>query len=283
MADTVLSVRIDEELKSRFIELAQENGVNNKDLMQLLVAQFELGQIGAGSNRFAQDIEELQRITKRMADIYVNMVERHQLRELEIKNQENHQLAQQEEEIQRLRERLSQLEDKEKMIQQLKDQMKGLKQEVAVQKDEQRNLKDLNDLLREKNSELEKRFVEREVKLEAAEAILDEVSKLKAAIEDKNEELHRLKVKMEMMTSEALEQKESYETLIIQEKQSFNQEMELATRKHTLELQELRLTLQADYLKQLEELKEENAQKLQSLMEENQVLNKKLNEGAIEK
>ncbi len=42
MADTVLSVRIDEELKQRFIELAQETGVNNKDLMQLLVAQFEL-------------------------------------------------------------------------------------------------------------------------------------------------------------------------------------------------------------------------------------------------
>lgn len=283
MADTVLSVRIDEELKNRFIELAQENGVNNKDLMQLLVAQFELGQIGVSSNHFAQDIEELQRITKRIADIYVNMIERHQLRELEIKNQENHQLAQQEEEIQQLREKLSQLEDKEKLIQQLKDQIKGLKQEVSVQKDEQRNLKDLNDLLREKNSELEKRFVEREVKLEAAEAVLDEVSKLKAAIEDKKEEIRRLKVKMEMMTSEALEQKESYETLIIQEKQSFNQEMEFAARKHTLELQELRLTLQADYLKQLEELKRENEQKLQLLIEENQLLNKKLNEEVLGK
>ena len=49
MADTVLSVRIDEELKQRFIELAQETGVNNKDLMQLLVAQFELNQMGGES------------------------------------------------------------------------------------------------------------------------------------------------------------------------------------------------------------------------------------------
>ena len=54
MADTVFSVRIDEELKNRFMELAQENGVNNKDLMQLLVTQFELGQIGEGNDGFAQ-------------------------------------------------------------------------------------------------------------------------------------------------------------------------------------------------------------------------------------
>ena len=47
MADTVFSVRIDEALKNRFMELAQEDGVNNKDLMQLLVTQFDLGQIGA--------------------------------------------------------------------------------------------------------------------------------------------------------------------------------------------------------------------------------------------
>ena len=46
MADAVFSVRIDEELKNRFLELAQQNGMNNKDLMQMMLTQFELGQIG---------------------------------------------------------------------------------------------------------------------------------------------------------------------------------------------------------------------------------------------
>lgn len=278
MADTVLSVRIDEELKNRFIELAQENGVNNKDLMQLMLTQFELGQISSGSNQYAQDIDELQRLTKRMADIYINMVERSQLRKLEVKNQENHQLHQQKEEIERLREQLSELEEKEKLIQQLKDQAKGLKQEVTVQKDEQRNLKDLNDLLREKNSQLEKRFVEVEVKLEAADEALNEVAKLKAGLEGKDEEVHRLKMKLEVMMNEQLEQKEKYEVQLIHQKETFDQELELIIRKQTLELQELRLSLQADYLKQIEQLKEEGEQKLQLVMKEKEVLNERLNE-----
>ncbi len=273
MADTVLSVRIDEELKNRFIELAQESGVNNKDLMQLMLTQFELGQISSGSNQYAQDIDELQRLTKRMADIYINMVERSQLRELEIKNQENHQLHQQKEEIERLSEQLSELEEKEKLIQQLKDQVKGLKQEVTVQKDEQRNLKDLNDLLREKNSQLEKRFVEVEVKLEAADEALNEVAKLKAGSDGKDEEIRRLKMKLEVMMNEQLEQKEKYEVQLIHQKETFDQELELITRKQTLELQELRLSLQADCLKQIEQLKEESEQKLQLVMKEKEVLN----------
>ena len=121
MADAVFSVRIDEELKNRFLELAQQNGMNNKDLMQMMLTQFELGQIGTGSDQFAQDTDELQRLTKRMADIYINMVERVQLRELETKNKENQQLYEQEEEIAQLREQLSQLEEKERQIQHLKD------------------------------------------------------------------------------------------------------------------------------------------------------------------
>lgn len=283
MADTVLSVRIDEELKNRFIELAQENGVNNKDLMQLMLTQFELGQISSGSNQYAQDIDELQRLTKRMADIYINMVERSQLRELEIKNQENHQLHEQKEEIERLREQLSELEEKEKLIQQLKDQAKGLKQEVTVQKDEQRNLKDLNDLLREKNSQLEKRFVEVEVKLEAADEALNEVAKLKAGLDGKDEEIRRLKMKLEVMMNEQLEQKEKYEVQLIYQKETFDQELELITRKQTLELQELRLSLQADCLKQIEQLKEESEQKLQLVMKEKEVLNQTLTEKITEK
>ena len=182
MADAVFSVRIDEELKNRFIELAQQNGINNKDLMQLMLTQFELGQISAGSNQFTKDIEELQHLTKRIADIYIHLVEGVQLKELEYKNKENQQLQKQQEEIEKLKEQLLQLEQKEQQIQQLKDQVKGLKQEVGVQKEEQRNLKELNDLLRQKNSELEKNFVAAEVKIEAANEALEQLTKLKALV-----------------------------------------------------------------------------------------------------
>ena len=61
-----------------------------------------------------------------------------------------------------------------------------------------------------------------------------------------------------------------------QQQQSFEQEIELMNKKHALELQELRLSMQADYFKQLEQLKEEQAKKLQVLTDEKEALNQKL-------
>lgn len=278
MADAVFSVRIDEELKNRFIELAQQNGMNNKDLMQMMLTQFELGQISTGSDQFTQDIDELQRLTKRMADIYINMVERVQLRELENKNKENQQLYQQEEEIARLNEQLLQVEEKEQQIQQLKDQVKGLKQEVGLQKEEQRNLKDLNDLLREKNSELEKRFVEVEVKIETANSALEELTKLRALIEDKEDEVRRLNSRIRVIAEEKEEQKNKFLEKMNQNQVAMEQEFELLKRKQTLELQELRLLLQQEHSEKIEKLKEDYESKVMLLVEENEGLKKRLDE-----
>lgn len=278
MADAVFSVRIDEELKNRFLELAQQNGINNKDLMQMMLTQFELGQISTGSDQFTQDIDELQRLTKRMADIYINMVERVQLRELENKNKENQQLYQQEEEIARLNEQLLQLEEKERQIQQLKDQVKGLKQEVGLQKEEQRNLKDLNDLLREKNSELEKRFVEVEVKIETANSALEELTKLRALIEDKEDEVRRLSSRIRVIEDEKEEQKDKFLEKMNQNQVAMEQEFELLKRKQMLELQELRLLLQQEHGEKVEKLKEGYEAKVMSLVEENDGLKKRLDE-----
>lgn len=278
MADAVFSVRIDEELKNRFLELAQQNGINNKDLMQMMLTQFELGQISTGSDQFTQDIDELQRLTKRMADIYINMVERVQLRELENKNKENQQLYQQEEEIEKLKEQLLQLEEKEQQIQQLKDQVKGLKQEVGLQKEEQRNLKDLNDLLREKNSELEKRFVEVEVKIETANSALEELTKLRALIEDKEDEVRRLSSRIRVIEDEKEEQKDKFLEKMNQNQVAMEQEFELLKRKQTLELQELRLLLQQEHGEKVEKLKEGYEAKVMSLVEENEGLKKRLDE-----
>ncbi|MTL84657.1 hypothetical protein GMA36_12905, partial [Turicibacter sanguinis] len=180
MADAVLSVRIDEELKQKFLVLAQENGINNKELMEVMVSQFELAQIGDGSTQFNQDLEELQRITKRMNDIYINMFERTQVRELEIKNKESILRHKQEEEIAALNEKLEIIEQKDKELQGLKDKLKKMSQDFGVLKEEQENIRELNQLLKDKNSQLEKVFADSQAKIEAANQVLEESVKLKA-------------------------------------------------------------------------------------------------------
>ena len=277
MADAVFSVRIDEELKNRFIELAQQNGINNKDLMQLMLTQFELGQISAGSNQFTKDIEELQHLTKRIADIYIHLVEGVQLKELEYKNKENQQLQKQQEEIEKLKEQLLQLEQKEQQIQQLKDQVKGLKQEVGVQKVVQRILIELNDLLRQKNSELEKNFVAAEVKIEAANEALEQLTKLKALVDDKEDEMRRLNSQLHRIKDEKEKQKNQFAEELKQKEHGVEQEVELLKRTQQLELQELRLSLQQDYNDKIEKLRDDYNTKNSLLVEENEQLKQRLN------
>ena len=134
----------------------------------------------------------------------------------------------------------------------------------------------MNELLREKNSKLEKRFAEVEVKLESAESLLVEVTNLKAKLADQEEANRQLQTKIEVMKSEALEQNKNVDMKLKQQQQSFDQEIELMNKKHALELQELRLSMQADYFKQLEQLKEEQEKKLQILNDEKEALNQKL-------
>ena len=261
MADTVLSVRIDEELKQRFIELAQETGVNNKDLMQLLVAQFELNQMGGESQQFQQEVEELQQITKRMTDIYIHLMERQKIRELALKNKENQQLIKQEEEIEKLKESLEQLSEKEKVIQQLKDEVKGLKQTVTTYKEEERNFKDLNDLLRQKNTELEREAAQTKVILDSAKATREEVAKLKAEVADQMEEIKRLTTQLELKRNEIKAQEERQQALLVKEREALNQHLEIVKKEQALNYQELNLQLKADYLKEIEQLKKEEEAK----------------------
>ncbi len=270
MADTVLSVRIDEELKQRFIELAQETGVNNKDLMQLLVAQFELNQMGGESQQFQQEVEELQQITKRMTDIYIHLMERQKIRELALKNKENQQLIKQEEEIEKLKESLEQLSEKEKVIQQLKDEVKGLKQTVTTYKEEERNFKDLNDLLRQKNTELEREAAQTKVILDSAKATREEVAKLKAEVADQMEEIKRLTTQLELKRNEIKAQEERQQALLVKEREALNQHLEIVKKEQALNYQELNLQLKADYLKEIEQLKKEEEAKRALLQAEYQ-------------
>ena len=243
MADAVLSVRIDEELKQKFLELAQENGINNKELMEVMVSQFELAQVSDGSTQFNQDLEELQRITKRMNEIYIHLFERTQVRELEIKNKESVLRHKQEEEIAALNEKLEVIEKKDREIQGLKDRLKKLTQEFDDLKEEQSHIRELNQLLKDKNSQLEKVFADSQAKIEAANDGLKEVAKLKAILQDQEDVIKRqtFELEKEYETQQLL--KQQFE----EEKQSMShslkQELEFEKRNHQLALDELKLEM----------------------------------------
>lgn len=272
MADAVLSVRIDEELKQKFLVLAQENGINNKELMEVMVSQFELAQIGDGSTQFNQDLEELQRITKRMNDIYINMFERTQVRELEIKNKESILRHKQEEEIAALNEKLEIIEQKDKELQGLKDKLKKMSQDFGVLKEEQENIRELNQLLKDKNSQLEKVFADSQAKIEAANQVLEESVKLKALVQDQEALIKR----QEFQLQKEIEEQQNLKVKMEEEKriaiQTLQQEFEFERRNHQLALSEMQLEMKKQAAIELEEVNEKAQKQIEELSKEKQDL-----------
>ena len=265
MADTVLSVRIDEDLKQKFIGLAQESGINNKELMEVLVSQFEMSKVSEGTSQFNQDIEELQRITKRMNDIYINLAERTHLRCLEMENRDRSVQREQEEKIQALEDKLVVIEEKELELQRLKDQLKKKELEFKELTEEQRNIKDLNQLLRDKNSLLEKEMADSRVKLEAAQEVLDDAAKLRALVQDQESVIHRQSFQLEQEAHEKKELVKEFELKEEEVKRSLLAQWEIERRGHRLELEELKIEMKHSYLTQLEEVKQQYEEKIEGL------------------
>lgn len=272
MADAVLSVRIDESLKGKFIELAQESGINNKELMELLVTQYELSQMGDGSQQFSQDIDELQRITKRMMDLYLHIMERSQLKEVEIKNKESLLIKAKEDQILKLQAEVETLLEKGVEMTTLKDEIKSVKAKMVTLSEENDNLKDMNKLLKDKNKELEKSASEHKVKLDSFEAVMSQVNVLTATIEDQKARINTSELKLDKMEAEkqALLKKAAHDLnqleIKVEEERAFEEQ------KQNLKLNEVKLALKEEYNERLMEVKEEYLSKISQLMNEKEIL-----------
>lgn len=265
MADTVLSVRIDEELKQKFMELAQESGINNKELMEVMVSQFEIGKVSDGSSQFNQDFEELQRITKRMNEIYLNLADRTYLRWLESENKERTIKREQEEKIQVLESKLAIIEEKDLELQHLKDEIKQKELQLKEVNEERDNIKDLNRLLRDKNSLLEKEMADSRAKLETAQEILDDMTKLRAFVQDQESMIRRQAFQLEQEQQEKDELIKSFEAKEHELKQALLSQWEVERRGHRLELEELKVEMKQVCLAQLEEVKQKYEERIEEL------------------
>lgn len=265
MADTVLSVRIDEELKQKFMELAQESGINNKELMEVMVSQFEIGKVSDGSSQFNQDFEELQRITKRMNEIYLNLADRTYLRWLESENKERTIKREQEEKIQVLESKLAIIEEKDLELQHLKDEIKQKELQLKEVNEERDNIKDLNRLLRDKNSLLEKEMADSRAKLETAQEILDDMTKLRAFVQDQESMIRRQAFQLEQEQQEKDELIKSFEAKEHELKQALLSQWEVERRGHRLELEELKVEMKQVRLEQLEEVKQKYEERIEEL------------------
>ncbi|MGK0469247.1 hypothetical protein [Clostridium sp.] len=254
--DAILSVRISDELKQKFNELAQNEGINNKELMEQVVKYYELNRAKEEDSNMSEDIKELQTITGRMADIYINIVERNNIKALEVKNIHRNELLDNNKEIERLKEEVRVVKEENKKIKILEKDLFDTKPIIKELQENVKNLKTLNNMQEEKIVKLTEtnekciKYKDEIVKIKIEQdKSINEKLQLKSDLLNKNYEADKLITQMDEL---AKINKNKIDELEIKGKLD-------------VEMQRERTTFQMD--KELLKLKEDQQFKVQQLQE----------------
>jgi hypothetical protein len=254
--DAILSVRISDELKQKFNDLAQSEGINNKELMEQVVKYYELNRAREENSNMSEDIKELQTITSRMADIYLNIVERNNIKALEVKNIHRNELMDKNNDVQKLKEEIIFLKEENKKINSLEKELTDAKH---ISKELQENIKSLKTL----NNMQEEKILKLTETNEKYIKYKDEIIKLKAEHEKSTNENMQLRNELLSKNDEAGRLINQIDELNQINKNKVDQ-LEIKA-KQDIEMQKERTSFQMD--KELLKLKEEQQFKIQELQE----------------
>ncbi len=211
--DSILSVRISEDIKEKFQKLAEEEGINNKEFMDLIIKNYEVNKAVTNVDFIKNDVEELQNIVKRIFDIYINMIEKNKTKTLEIKNSFS-----------------NTLEDEKIENEKLKECINGLGE-------------DLNNLKLE-NKRLNESISEYKILLSNEKEDCKGIKELNVMLKDKIEALNDYKVRADELQQKNIELNENL-SLLMREKEGYLNDLNNSSKiKESLENQinELKIT-----------------------------------------
>ena len=266
--DAILSVRISDELKQKFNDLAQSEGINNKELMEQVVKYYELNSAREKNDNMSEDIKELQTITSRMADIYINIIERNNIRALEVKNIHRNEIVEKSNQSEKLKEEITLLKEENKKIKSLE---KDLSDAKHINKELQENIKSLKTL----NNMQEEKILKLKETNEKYVQYKDEIIKLKSDVEISTSENMKLRNELSGKKHEVDHLIKQIEELKQATKNKL-EEIEIKA-KQDIEMQRERTNFEVD--KELLKLKEQQQLKMQELQENfNDRINKLLKE-----
>ncbi|MBU3217540.1 hypothetical protein LL033_21895 [Clostridium estertheticum] len=284
--DAILSVRISDEVKQKFNELAQSEGINNKEFMEQVVKYYELNRAREEDSNMSSDINELQTITNRISDIYINIVERNNIKNLGVKNVHKNELIDKDKETQKLNEDIISLkeqkkEDNKKLSLFEKDQVDN-KHIIKELQESAKSLKTLNNMQGEKIlklSETNEKYIKYKdeilvLKTELVKLTNDNIQ-FKQDLSNKNEETSRLVNQVNELKEisknkiDEIEMKAKQDIDIQKERGIFQMDKELLKLKEQqqLKIQELQETFN-DRINKLLKEKEEAAEKFRNMVSE---------------
>lgn len=283
--DSIFSVRINEDLKNKFLELAEEEGVNNKEFMDLIIKSYEMNKAVVSSNYIKGDIEELQSIIKRILDIYMNIADKSSLRITECKN--NYVAALQKEEERTFASNKAQEALKEE-LEALKNDKNNLEniindnaKELMKEKETTKEYKEMLEILKAKALELEGYKANYETLLKENAELSSTVASLKERISKYEKDTQRYCSEIDKLQEQLLNEENSSKSKL----QDIRDEL---LRKSTLKEEELLLRHKQEafekneaYRNELWSLKNSYEEKISKLNNDKSLLLDKLENALI--
>ncbi|WBW95067.1 hypothetical protein [Oceanirhabdus sp. W0125-5] len=268
MSDSILSVRVSDEFKQKFINMAQSTGVNNKEFLQNVINAYEVNKSVEGDRFFYSDIEEMQMLSSRVNELYLNIIEKSKIREKEKEGRIKETIEEKDRIITDIQEEKKKLLEKIEKIENIKSENDRVKKDLKKIKEDNESLKSLNSLLKEKNTSLSEKLHINEDKIKKFDSLNKEVNELSEVNKDIQKKFEMEKIKLE---SKAMEferfQKDLNEKLNTQ-KDMYDRKIELLIERNEIDIEREKLAQKEGATKEFEKQKTQYELKIETLLKE---------------
>lgn len=283
MADTIFSVRIDEDIKSKFNELAKYLGINNKEFMEELISSYELHKVSEESTINVQsDINELQHITKRMIDIYINLVDSIKTAESEKEDKQRKLLDEKQKEISNLEENL---QKEEKAKEELLNKIEESNKEISIMEEKSKKQEEVNTNFKTLKEMLEDKIKELENKLQDKSKEVKDLANIRIALNNSEEErkhlinlMNNYKEENENLKYKFKKEEEEKKTIKNSLKEDYEKYIEIIKEKEALEKNRAIFEIKENSQEKLFQVQKELNEKIIKLIEENNIASNKIKE-----
>ena len=257
--DSILSVRISEELKEKFQSLAEGEGINNKEFMDLIIRSYEVNKVATNTDFIKSDIEELQSIIKRILDIYINIIEKNKIKSSEMINNFRGTLEEESNKNEKLKGNSEiikkELEDLKVENKEFKDSLKEGKSLLEKEREDTKGYKDLNLMLKDKVTELNDYKHEAE-NLRKINRDID--ADLKILKQEKESYINKLNEELNhknLLEEQFKDVKSSYESKIVGITEEFKRQIKLKDDETIISIQKEVLQKEEEYRKEIWSIK----------------------------
>jgi chromosome segregation ATPase len=274
--DSILSVRISEELKEKFQSLAEGEGINNKEFMDLIIRSYEVNKVATNTDFIKSDIEELQSIIKRILDIYINIIEKNKIKSSEMINNFKGTLEEESNKNEKLKSNSEiikkELEDLKVENKEFKDSLKECKSLLEKEREDAKGYKDLNLMLKDKVTELNNYKYEAE-NLRKINREID--ADLKILKQEKESYINKLNEELNhknLLEEQFKDVKSSYESKIVGITEEFKRQIKLKDDETIISIQKEVLQKEEEYRKEIWSIKSIYDDKISKLMDDKEQL-----------